>query len=397
MIQILPHVPGFGERLADAITQGAGAFGAGYLKQMENQRSQQALADVANPQLTPLARFRAYGNLTPELQKNLAQPFSSLLGPEAQAMADYNQFIREGGNPADVGLGPQGAPAPQPPNGVAPAQAPQGQPPPQPTNQSQVAPTQAHGTASIADRSIEDLTKDLRYSSSKNPYQKQKADLAKAEIERRNKEEEKGQHAKEVQRKEDIEFHKETQKYDEDLIQQNKVAKKQIEAIDTIEESINSGNVIQASAANLFKGFGKVGDKVSEWLKNPDQAKFEAAIPQLLEGWKDVFGVRLTDADLRILQDKLPSLGKSPEANRAVVGVLRKYADQNLLRGKISSEIKSANGGLRPLGYADQIERRFDEMVAPVSIISPNTGKVIQIPAYRLSDAINSGAKLANE
>lgn len=198
-----------------------------------------------------------------------------------------------------------------------------------------------------------------------------------------------------AQRKELIDFHKETQKYDEDLIKNYAIARKQNETIDNIEEAIKSGNIKPSSLANIFKGFGKIGDKISEAIINKDEATLQSSIPQLLEGWKEVFGVRLTDADLRLLQDKMPSIGKNKEANLAVTKILRKYADMTTLRGEIARDIKKNNKDLRPLGYVDKIEERFEEMTSPVQIINPNNGKIISIPAYKLSDAINSGAKLA--
>lgn len=200
-----------------------------------------------------------------------------------------------------------------------------------------------------------------------------------------------------IGRQEELQFHKEGEKYDEDLFKQTKIAKGQVETIDNIDKAIKSGNVKPSSWSNIFKGFGKIGDKISEALLTKDEATLQASIPQLLEGWKDVFGVRLTDADLKLLQDKLPSIGKNPEANNAILKVLRKYADMTSLRGQIAEQIKAANKGLRPLGYAAQVERRFDEMIQPVEIINPNTGKKIPIPAYKLSEALLGGAKLANE
>jgi len=197
------------------------------------------------------------------------------------------------------------------------------------------------------------------------------------------------------QRKEDIEFHKETQKFDEDLIKQTHIAKKQRETVKDLRKNIK--NIKPGSVANIFKGLGPLGNKVAEAYLSKDEAALQASIPQLLEGWKEIFGVRLSDADLQLLQDKLPSIGKSPEANEAIFKILEKYADMTTLRGEIARNIKKSNKGIRPLGYADMIEERFDEMVSPVSIVNPNTGNIIQIPAYKVSEAIKAGAKLANE
>lgn len=200
----------------------------------------------------------------------------------------------------------------------------------------------------------------------------------------------------ELEREEQIAFHKESAKYEEELTKNNKTAKNQKEAISNIEEALASGNVKPSSIANVFKGMGNIGNKISEAYLSGDQAKLAAAIPQLLEGWKEVFGVRLSDADLKILQDKLPSIGKSPEANKSILGIMKKYSDMTLLRGKIAKQIKEENGGLRPLDYPNLIEERFDDMTEQVKVINPENGKVISIPAYKLSGAMKKGAKLYN-
>ncbi len=198
-------------------------------------------------------------------------------------------------------------------------------------------------------------------------------------------------------RKEELEFHKESQKYDEELNKATKIAKNQADTIKTIDQALKSKNVKPLSISNLFKGFGTIGDKISNAALNGDQATLQASIPALLEGWKEVFGVRLSDADLRILQDKLPGLGNSLEANQAILKVMKKYSKMTLLRSKIATQIKNENKGLRPLNYANKVEQRFDEMTAPVSVISPVTGRKIDIPAYELGDAIDAGARLADE
>lgn len=199
------------------------------------------------------------------------------------------------------------------------------------------------------------------------------------------------------QRKEEIAFHKESQKYDEDLAEKSRRAKNQVETFSDIQKSIDSGNVKPSSWTNIFRNFGETGNRLANAVMNKDEATLLSSIPQLLEGWKQVFGVRLTDADLRVLQDKLPDIGKSPEANKAILKVMRKYGDMSTLRSKIASDIKKKNKGIRPLGYSDLVEERFDEMTKPVKVINPNTGNPIEIPAYKVSDALNAGASLANE
>lgn len=197
-------------------------------------------------------------------------------------------------------------------------------------------------------------------------------------------------------RKEELEFHKESQKYDDELLKQTKTAKSQVQTLKNIEEAVNSGNIRPSSLTNIFKGMGNIGNKISEAILNKDEATLLTSIPQLLDGWKEFFGVRLSDADLKLLQDKLPTIGKSPESNKKIINILGKYAELTLLRGQLASQIKEENNGLRPLGYAEKVEKRFDEMTAPIKIINPQTGNEIEIPAYKLSDAMRAGAILAD-
>lgn len=197
-------------------------------------------------------------------------------------------------------------------------------------------------------------------------------------------------------RKEQLAFHKESEEYDASLFNHSKTAKLQIETIRDVEKALDSGNIKPSSLANVFKGLGPVADKISSAIINKDQATLQASIPAFLEGRKELFGVRLSDADLKLLQDKLPDIGKNVEANKTILRLMKKYAESSLIRHKIGSEIKEGNKGLRPLGYADKVEKRYDEMIKPVRIINPNNGNIIEIPAFEVGDAINSGASLAD-
>ncbi len=198
-------------------------------------------------------------------------------------------------------------------------------------------------------------------------------------------------------RKEELQFHTESADYDQELMKNAKIAKNQEHTLTSIEKALESGNIKPSSWANIFKGFGKAGDKISDAFLSKDEATLMASIPSLLEGWKQVFGVRLSDADLKLLQDKLPSIGKDVEANRAILKVMRKYSKLTTLRGEIAEKIKEDNKGLRPLGYASKVEKRFDDLTKPVRIVNPKSGREIEIPAFEVSAALKSGARLADE
>ncbi len=237
---------------------------------------------------------------------------------------------------------------------------------------------------------INDLTEDELMLGVGHP-DKQISQMYKAALDKR-------QNETKVTHDDRMKFHTESEKYDTELHQKSVNAKSQLETLDTIEKAIKSGNIKPKSISNFFKGMGKIGDKLSEAYLNKDQAALTASLPQLFEGWKDVFGTRLSDADLRVLQDKMPSITKSPEANLVVVKIMRKYADMNRLRGEIAKDIKKENGRLRPLGYADMVEERLAEQTRPIMVINPANNKPVPIPAYKVAEALKvPGARLANE
>jgi hypothetical protein len=200
--------------------------------------------------------------------------------------------------------------------------------------------------------------------------------------------------------KREIDIHKLSTKVDEDIAEKAKSADRQLEAISTIRKTIRSGNVKPKSIANALRGFGVVGDKIADAYLNEDQAAFAASIPSLIEGMKDLFGVRLSDADLRIVQDKLPALGKDPKANEAILEVIEKYANLGKKRGEIARQVKKESQGLRKLDFADEVENRLERWKLNeegfVEMISPS-GKVVKIPKDQVENALNAGGKLANE
>jgi hypothetical protein len=141
---------------------------------------------------------------------------------------------------------------------------------------------------------------------------------------------------------------------------------------------------------------GAVGEKISNALISADEATIQASIPAFLEGRKELFGIRLSDADLRLLQDKLPDIGKSKEANTAILNLMQKTAQGSVLKANIAKEIKKKNGGLRPIGFRDMVDEVFNQSMQPVRMISPS-GYEVFIPSYQVQDALNAGGKLQNE
>ena len=178
----------------------------------------------------------------------------------------------------------------------------------------------------------------------------------KAEIDRRNNLKSEAKSDRDYQLKVD-ERHA---KFDEELNKQHANSAKERIALSQIEKSVNSGeigpNTLTNFAQNTLKG---------TWLEHAFDSKessnFQAALPQLLGGFESIFKRGLTDRDLKLVLDKLPSIGKTKEANLASVQFLRKILDLNDKKYAIAQEIKKENKGFRKIDYVDEIERRYEE------------------------------------
>ena len=87
----------------------------------------------------------------------------------------------------------------------------------------------------------------------------------------------------------------------------------------------------------------------------------QAALPNLIEGFRQLFGVRITDADLKILLDKLPDIGKSAETNKAIMGVLKKYGERAKQKHRIAREVTKEDGGFRKHNYEERVEQKWTD------------------------------------
>ena len=172
-----------------------------------------------------------------------------------------------------------------------------------------------------------------------------------------------------IARKEAIVFHNESAKYVEEINKNARVAKKQLDTIGDVEAALASNNIRPLAISNIFKGFGAIGDKISKAFLNKDQATLQSAIPEFLEGRKELFGVRLSDADLQLLQDKLPDIGNSKAANDVILKIMKKYANHSILKETAAENVleskglKTRSGKLRPLNYVNEVEKEYDRLI----------------------------------
>jgi len=200
----------------------------------------------------------------------------------------------------------------------------------------------------------------------------------------------------------DIRFHEESKEYADKTRKEAKTAKERIETIEPIIRDVENGKIKPTSAANFFRFFGKSGEKISEALLTGKEANLLAAVPEFLEGRKDLFGVRLSDADLKLLQDKLPDIAKSPAANLQILNLMKKYAQKSLLRQEAAEKvleekgIPTKSGNLRPLGYENLVEKEFDKLEGEEEngiLMKLPDGREVPIQRSKIKEAEKLGAK----
>ena len=165
----------------------------------------------------------------------------------------------------------------------------------------------------------------------------------------------------------DIKFHQESAEFDKSLRDHANTARRQIPLIENGIKSVEGGKINPGSLANVFSFFGERGKKISNALLSKDESALLASIPEFLEGRKELFGVRLSDADLRLLQDKLPDIGKNKEANLAILKLMKKSAEKSIKLEKVSQDVLEKkglpyrSGKLRPLGYERDVMNAFED------------------------------------
>lgn len=151
-------------------------------------------------------------------------------------------------------------------------------------------------------------------------------------------------------------FHKETEKYDSTLSELATAAEKKNRAIDRQVASIDKISKWDRFSAAVF-GNTPFGDL----LKSKNAQEFDFNTLAQLEGQRQILGGILSDADIRLLMQKIVTASKNPEANKTIAQAMKFENDLVIAKRKIANDIKKENDGYRPPNFEDQIEKRYIE------------------------------------
>jgi len=164
-----------------------------------------------------------------------------------------------------------------------------------------------------------------------------------------------------IARQERMQIHKDLQKADNEIHNAAKTARSRQSSFNVMRKNLESGKLNPKSFENVLTTALK-GSRWENFYKNKERAEFEAAALSSFEGMKDLFGTRLSDADLRQAAGKIPDPTKSVEANMAIIDFMDFQDKMKVAEEKVGAEIKKENGGFRPLDYQEQIRERMQQL-----------------------------------
>lgn len=192
--------------------------------------------------------------------------------------------------------------------------------------------------------------------------------------------------------------------------------------IDDVEEKSDEGLRSQIAIGEIRKALkGNISGpgltavvKNSQYGKlmfglNPDETLLKTANKTLLEGTKGLFGSKPTEKEIFILlEDMLPSIGKTKEANEAGLQFIERLNNLKLLRGELVDQLteggtkyvpdlrNQVNKALAPFNEklkADLQAESEKQQIAPVKMRLID-GRTASIPASKVQAALNKGAKI---
>lgn len=201
--------------------------------------------------------------------------------------------------------------------------------------------------------------------------------------------------------KEKLEVHKLSSDTAKKINEEGESSKKRIRAFNTMEKNIESGKIDPRNFKN-FLANSLAGSTLEGLLRNPESEEFKAASFNTYEGLKNVFGTRLSDADLKLASTKVPDITKTPEANKKIISFLKFFDQMNVEKQKISDEVVKENNGYRPIDFDQQVRERLDskfgdeaERVTKEAAQSESNGKLSADDALKFLQQANGDRKEA--
>jgi hypothetical protein len=172
---------------------------------------------------------------------------------------------------------------------------------------------------------------------------------------------------------------KETKPYIDSLKAQEKAGKESDLRLKRMESLIEHGKLPNAGLWSFLTKFEEapyisgltapfVGIAKS-YLKsgNPDIEEFEKLSNDFVKNAKAVFGSRITDNDLRVFMQTIPSLMQTDAGKKKVIANLRSLNDLAGIEAKAARSIIRDNGGIPPIDIEQQVQDKIGSKLDKVA------------------------------
>ena len=149
-------------------------------------------------------------------------------------------------------------------------------------------------------------------------------------------------------------------------------ARKQQEDLDRMIKLVNDGNLNSRLATSIgnnlkfglkFKVAGipirAPGFNADFLYKTADTEEFEKLSANFMRGAKEVFGARVTNADLSSFKKMIPTMAQSDEGKKRVIEYFKVFNDSVIARYEAAQEILRENNGKFPVNFNFLLEERL--------------------------------------
>ncbi len=167
--------------------------------------------------------------------------------------------------------------------------------------------------------------------------------------------------------------------------------------LNRIEELNEKGNlgipILNSVLKTISKGvFGASLDVTG--LMTADAQELDKLSSDFIKSAKDLFGARLTDADLSAFMKTIPNLSQTKEGRSRVIKNLKVFNTAASLRKHAMDEIIKERGGTRPRDLESLIEQRVGPQLDALSETFASSPTESKAPNNILGDIANFGAGL---
>lgn len=137
--------------------------------------------------------------------------------------------------------------------------------------------------------------------------------------------------------------------------------------LDRIERLLDKGNVQDSTfirsldALSEIKHVGKLFEVLERRITNTDTQEFKKLSTDFLRDAKKFFGSRITENEVQMFLQTVPSLSQTNDGKRRVIRNMRIFNEGAILRKKAMDDLIKENGGNRPANLESLIDERIGD------------------------------------